>query len=338
MTARRLVQCLIALFVFGGSTLIGQSATLSQAQSAFEELDFPRALTLARQAMNEDLTEDALAVAFEIIGYSLGGLDSTDQAVQALQQLIVLDPERELDDAAFPERLVNLYTRAFGQVLVVRHVLIDSASFIVGDGRLTLHYEVSRPARARVRVIGNGLNVMIDSQLVDPGNRRLDWDAVIDDLPLPAGGYQVIVEVQDQRSQYAAVGQIQVGHSVVDTVAHVDRIDGFDFVSESRMPPRDWRPLGVSALLTGLGAGAALALSDSDLSGSRRELIAVSVSALGVGLALSLRKPEPQPIPEAIQLNALIRQQIAAENQRIAAQNDEIRRRVRLSVVQVVTP
>lgn len=334
----RYIATILTVVSLVPATAAAQNPSLVQARDAFQNFDFPQALALAQRAINENLPEMELAIAYEVIGYSLGALDSTDKAVETLQQLIVIDPDREPDTEALPPRLVNLYTQAFAQVLVVRHVLVDSTVFVAGDGQVTMHYEVSRPARARIQVVGNGINTVVDSQLVDPGDRRFDWNAFVGGAPVPAGEYQVIVTVEDQRNQYQAVAGLTVAHAPVDTLPHIDRLQGFDLVPETRSPPRDWRPLGVSALLTGLASGTALALGDSDLSGSRREMIGVSLTAVGVGVVLSLRKPEPQPIPEAIQLNALIRQQIAAENRRITSQNEEIRRRVRLTVVQVVEP
>lgn len=313
-----------------------QHQSVQRAQAAFSQFDFPQALALAREALTADgLTQQDLAASYEVIGFSLGALDSADAAVGTLAQMIVLDPEREPNTDVLPPRLVNLYSQAFSQVLVVRHVLVDSTQFVGGFGRVTMHYEVSRPSIATISIVGNGINAQVDSQLVDPGNRRFDWDALIDGQPVPPGRYQVIINVEEGRNGFQSFADIEVRHAAVDTVPHATSIEGFDFVPETRTPPRDWRPLGMAALLTGLASGSSLALSDGALGGPRRELIGVSVSALAAGVVLSLRKPEPQPVPEAVMLNALIRQELAERNRRIAEDNEDIRRRVRITVVQL---
>ncbi|NIU74934.1 MAG: hypothetical protein GWN71_15520, partial [Gammaproteobacteria bacterium] len=60
------------------------------ARSAFDQFDFSQALTLARQALGENLSLTDRVSAFEVLGFSYGALDSADQAVQALGEMIVL--------------------------------------------------------------------------------------------------------------------------------------------------------------------------------------------------------------------------------------------------------
>lgn len=312
-----------------------ESATVRDALTAFTDLDYGRAAQLAEQALAEQLTVDDRIQAYEVLGYSFGILDQADRAVSTLSQLIVLDPDREPDTQALPPRLVSLYNQAFGQVLVVRGLLVDSIGFVSGEGRVTLHYEVSRPSVARVRVIGNGLYSVVDSMLVNPGPSRFDWDAMIGGQPVPPGEYQLIVSASEGRNEYQRMARFRVSHSPVDTVSHVSSIDGFDKVPEAEYPPRDWRPLGMASLLTGAVAGAALALENGAFDGGRMELNVAAVLGIGAGLALSLRRPDPRPIPAAIQLNQLIDRTIADRNLMIAEQNDERRRRVRLTIVQV---
>ncbi|HKI93695.1 MAG TPA: hypothetical protein VJ992_00235, partial [Gemmatimonadales bacterium] len=67
--------------------------------------------------------------------------------------------------------------------------------------------------------------------------------------------------------------------------------------------------------------------------GKRSEVGAVSALALVTGLVLSIRKPDPQPVEANIRYNALLRQQLAEQNKRIAEQNAERRRQVQLTIV-----
>jgi hypothetical protein len=313
-----------------------ESPSVREARAAFDELDYDRAVELARTALDEPLSEPDRVEAFEVLGYAYGILDQADLAVETLSQMIVLDPDREPDRQALPPRIAGLYDQAFDQVLVVRRILVDSITFVSGEGAVTMHYEVSRPSMASLRLIGSGIDAVIDSALVNPGPARFDWDAQLTGRPIPEGEYQLLVTATEGRNQYQRLASFRVGHSPVDTLAHVTSVEGFDKVPESEVPPRDWRPLGMSTLLTGAVAGAALALNNSSFDGARMELGIAAVIGIGTGLALSLRQPEPRPVPTAIQLNRLIDRSIADRNAQIAATNDERRRRVRLTIVQVV--
>jgi len=194
---------------------------------------------------------------------------------------------------------------------------------------------VSRPSRARLRLVGNGLDMVIDSAQVDPGPVRFDWNALVGGAPIPPGAYQLVVAAAEGRSEYQRLATFAVRHSPVDTLAHVSSIDGFEKRPESEVPPRDWRPLGMATLLTGAAAGAALALNGSAFDGARTELGIGAVLTLGAGLAFSLRKPDPRPVPTAIELNRLIDRTLADRNAQLAAENESRRRRVVLTIVQV---
>jgi hypothetical protein len=183
------------------------------------------------------------------------------------------------------------------------------------------------------RVVGQGLDLAIDSQLV-AGATRLDWRALTPDGgPVPPGGYRIVVTAVEGRNEYAASIPVTVRHGAVDTVPHLASLPGYTEQPETVRPPRDWRPLGISALIAGVAAGASLALGNSDLSGeSRREIGGVSALTIGVGLFLSLKRPDPQPVESNIRYNRLLREQLAQRNAEIAAQNVLRRRQVLLTI------
>jgi tetratricopeptide (TPR) repeat protein len=313
-----------------------QNRLVSEARTAFDELDYRRAAELAEAALGQGLSNDDQVAAYEVLGYSYGILNEADRAVTTLSQMIVLDPDREPNRQALPPRIASLWDQAWAQVLVVRGVLVDSVAFVAGEGRVTMHYEVSRPARARLRLVGNGIDTVIDSAQVDPGPVRYDWDALVGGSALPAGSYQLIVSAAEGRSEYQRLASFTVSHSAVDTIAHVTSIEGFAKRPETEVPPRDWRPLGVATLLTGAAAGAALALNSSAFDAARVELGVAAALTLGTGLAFSLRRPDARPVPTAIELNRLIDRTLADRNEQIRIDNEERRRRVRLTIVQVL--
>jgi hypothetical protein len=199
-----------------------------RAQQAYEALDFSGAITNAQRALQQRLTREDRVIAYELLGYAYGALDSTQLAVRAFQQLIFLDPNREPDVDRVSPRITSLYASALGQVLVVRRIGIDRVSFIAGEGIVPIQYEVSRASRAITRVVGQGLDVTIDSQVVSQGSREVFWRAVtaVGD-PVPAGDYQVIVTAIEGGNEFAATFDIGVSHAAVDTVPHLDSLPGY---------------------------------------------------------------------------------------------------------------
>jgi hypothetical protein len=312
-----------------------ENADIRRAQAAYQGLDYSEAVLAARQALRGTLTADDRVAAYELLGFSYGALDSTRQAVDAFRQLIFLAPDREPDLERVSPRITSLYASALGQVLVVRRLRVDSARFVAGAGSVPIRFEVSREARAFVRVIGPGMDVVVDSQNV-AGIARVDWPVTTGDgRPMPAGEYQIIVTAREQgRSEFASRPfPLRVDHGTVDTVPHLTGLPGYQELPEQVSPPRDWRPLVLTVLYTGLASGAFLLLDKGELgTGPRTAMISVGGAAMTTGLVLSVRKPDPRPSPTNILYNRLLRDLLARRNAEIAGQNAERRRQVLLTV------
>ncbi len=305
-----------------------------RAQQAYEALDFSAAIANARSALQQRLSREDRILAYELLGFSYGALDSTRQAVEAFRQLIFLDPDREPDVERVSPRITSLYASALGQVLVVRRVRVDSTSFIAGQGYVPIRFEVTRAARAVTRVIGGGLDLVIDSSLVVAGETQVLWNALtVSGEPVTAGTYQIVVTVIEGSNEFGAPIDLALTHAPVDTVAHLTSLPGYSEQPEFETPPRNWQPLGIALLYTGLAGGAAVALESPNLEvGERKELAGVSLLTLIAGVALSLKKPDPVPVEANILYNQLLREELARRNAEIAQQNEERRRQVMLTV------
>jgi FlgD Ig-like domain len=336
---RRTANALLVLsFVAASGARAQTDSTVQRAQELFDGFDFPRALVAGRAALEHNLNDEDRATAYAVVGFSLGALDSTGQAVQALQQFILLDPDRVPDTDVLGPRLVDLYNQAWGLVLVVRRPTVDTTTFVLGQGAARIRFEVSRPSIVTTTILGGGARLVVDSQLVNPGAVSVSWDArAADGGAVPAGRYQILVTAMESRNQYQALGGLAIDHAAVDTVAHISSMAGLEELPEMERPPRDWRPLGLSVVLAGVAGGLALALDNSGLGGTRRELVAGGGLTIGVGMALSLRRPDPRPVPANIRYNAQVQRLIAERNDQITAQNVALRREV-LVHVRPVTP
>jgi hypothetical protein len=324
---------LIAVFP---AVLTAQEHTLvRRAQQSYDALDFAGAIGNARAALQQQLTRQDRVLAYELLGFSYGALDSTRQAVEAFRQLIFLDPDREPDVERVSPRITSLYASALGQVLVVRRVTIDSTSIIAGQGFVRIRFEVTRAARAVTRVVGGGLDLVVDSALVVAGETQVLWDPVtVSGEPVAPGTYQVVVTVFEGSNQFGAPLDLSLRHSAVDTLAQLTSLPGYTEQPEYETPGRSWQPLGVALLYTGLAAGAAVALENPNLEvGERQQLAGVSLLTLIAGVALSLKKPDPVPVEANILYNQLLREELARRNADIARQNQERRRQVMLTVV-----
>ncbi len=331
---KRVLFCLAATALLTGGPLEGQdNALVTATRAAYDDLDFMKAITLARRALSNRLTTEQQIQVYEIMAFSYGALDSARQAVEAFRQLIFLDPDREPDVNRVSPKITSLYASALGQVLVVRKAGADSTSFVAGAGAIPIRFQVSRASRVTARAVGEHYEAVIDSQLIT-GPGVIWWGATSDSgTPLPEGFYQVIITAAEGSNEYSIPVNLVVSHSPVDTVQHINSLPGYTFLAEKERPPRTFRPLGISVLYSGLGTGIALALENSVLGNtSRTEIFAIGAAAVATGFAMSIRKPDPVPVPANIRYNRLLREQIAERNRQIAAENELRRRQVLLTI------
>jgi hypothetical protein len=334
---RRIAPAVVGLsLLFAHAPIVAQqNATLRQAQAAYQDLDYAGAVTTGRQALREALSPDERVAAYELLGFSYGALDSTRQAVDAFRQLIFLAPDRTPDVERVSPRITSLYASALGQVLVVRRLHVDSARFVAGTGSVPIRFEVSREAQALTRVVGPGTDFVVDSQRV-AGIARVDWPVTTPEgRPLPPGEYEIIVTAREAgRTEFASRPfAFRVDHGAVDTLSHLTSLPGYQELPELVTPPRDWRPLALTMLYTGLASGAFLLLDKGELgTGPRTAMISVSGAAVATGLVLSIRKPDPRPSSTNMLYNRLLRDLLVRRNAEIARENADRRRQVLLTV------
>ena len=327
-------RVLAALLVFCPLTLAAQeSATLRRASAAYRGLEYGDAISLCKQALRERLRGTEQERAYEILGFSFAALDSARQATDAFAQLVLLSPDRELDPARISPKITSLFAVARAQVLVVRRFEMDSARIVAGVQFMPLSFSVTRAARVRARIVGGGREVLLDSSRVE-GTVRLQWNGLMSDgLPPTSGAYRLVIEANAGRDSYAASFPLRIDAGAVDTVAHLSSLEGYDFLPETVIPPRSWRPLALASLAAGVVAGTSLALENSRLrGGGGRELLSVSVGTMTFGLLASLKRPAPVPAPANIRYNALVREQLARRNAELASQNASRRRQVQLTI------
>lgn len=320
---------------------VGQNAMLRRAQQAYDNLDYRQALVLGRASLRERLTGPERARAYELLGFSYSAMDSILKAVDAFKQVVLIEPERQLDPNKVSPKAYSAFDVALRQVLLVRQLRVDTTRFVGGRGAVPIRFMVTQPARVVTRVIGAGSQAgyLVDSAAWN-GQVNLSWPArLANGDPVPAGTYTVLVEARLGQNAFSASQPITVTHGNVDTLPHLVGLPGYGYLPETEVPPQSWRPMGLAFLYTGGALIGTLGLESSNLgSGSKRELAVVGGAALITGFIMTLRKPAPRPAQGNILYNRLLREQLARRNQEIAKENVQRRQQVQLSVAPLPKP
>jgi hypothetical protein len=312
-----------------------QNATLRRAQQAFDNLDYRQALTTAHAALRERLTGFERARAYELLGFTYSGMDSILKAVDAFKQVVLIEPERDLDPNRTSPKALSAFQVALTQILVIRQLRVDSVEFVGGQGAVGIRYTVTQPSRVVTRVTGGTLgSVRIDSTVAN-GQVNIRWPARMPSGdPVPAGNYNVVVEATVGQNSFSTSQPIRVTHGAVDTLPHLTSLPGYSYLPETEVPPKSWRPMGLALVYTGVALAGTSALSNGNLgSASMREGGAIGGGIILAGFIMTLKKPAPQPARGNILYNSLLREQIGRRNAEIVQENTRRRQQVALSVV-----
>jgi hypothetical protein len=336
MTTRTLVLAMLGLAC--GGPLVAQTIqnpTLRRAQQAFDNLDYRQALSAGQAALRERLTGYERARAYELLGFTYSGMDSILKAVDAFKQVVLLEPERALDPDRTSPKALSAFQVALTQVLVVRQLVVDSVTFVGGQGVVPIRYTVTQPARVVTRVVGAGgsATLRIDSTVAN-GQVNLRWPARLPNGdPLAPGNYTIVVDAAVGQNSFSTSQPIRVAHGTVDTLAHLTSLPGYTYLPETEVPPKSWRPMGLALVYTGVALAGTSALSNGTLgSPSLREGWAIGSGIVLAGFIMTLKKPAPQAARGNILYNQLLREQISRRNTEIAQENTRRRQEVALTV------
>jgi hypothetical protein len=329
-----LVALLVVPATLGAQSV--QNATLRRAQQAYDNLDYRQALALGQAAQRERLNGFDRARAYEVLALTYSAMDSILKAVGAFKEVIMLEPERDLDPNRTSPKVLSAFQVALTQVLVVRQLRVDSTDFVGGQGDVAVRYTVTQPARVVTRILGGQAPIRIDSAVAN-GQVNLRWPARLPSGdPIPAGSYTVVVEATIGQNSFSASQPIRVTHGVVDTLPHLTSIPGYEYLPETEMPPKSWRPMGIALVSAGIALAGTSALNSSSLgSTSLREAGIIGGGLVVGGFIVTLRKPAPQPARGNILYNRLLREQLTRRNAEIAQDNIRRRQQVALRVVPV---
>lgn len=338
MSLRGYAVAALLITLPAGQVAAQENADLARAIAAREAGDFSGTVDAARAALGDLRDRADRLSALEAMAYAYFAMDSTDEAVAALEQFVTLDADRDFDPDLYPPAFISLHTIALRSQLFVRQVAVDSQTFVAGNGELTVAFEVTRPAVVDLRVIGPGVDTTVGAGEVGRlGFRR--WNALGPEGQAVAEGTytlllrarELVRDAADERGM-----DVVVRRGAFDTLPHVTSLPGFVERPEFARPPPDWKPMGLATLVAAASTGIVFAIeTGTSADFGRRELITINVATLASGLVMSLRRPPPQPVEANIEFNRLLREQIEAENERLRQTNVQLRRQVVLTVVPV---
>ncbi len=341
MRVRVLLVLVLAFLPALSAAQTVQNATLRRAQQALNNLDFRQALSAGQAALRERLTGFERARAYELLGFTYSGMDSILRAVDAFKQVILLEPERDLDPTRTSPKALSAFQVALTQVLVIRQLHVDSVSFVGGQGVVAVRYTVTQPARVVTRVLGGGAqtSLRIDSTVAS-GQVNIRWPArLASGDPVAAGDYNVVVEATVGQNNFSTSQAIRITHGAVDTLPHLTSLPGYTDLPETEVPPKSWKPMGLALVYTGIALAGTSAFSSGDLGKtSLREGSMIGGGVILAGFIMTLRKPAPQAARGNILYNQLLREQISRRNSEIAQENTRRRQQVALSVVPLARP
>ncbi len=320
------------LVALAASESAAQGAALARAKKAYDDLRYEEAVSEAKRALRERLSAAQQEEAYEVLGFAYAALDSTREATEAFKEVILLNPDQELDPGRISPKITSAFSLALGQVLVIRQFDVDTTSFVAGKAAAPFKFTVTRTARLNTKLRGPSGDVVLDASLGE-GLKRVEWDGFLaNGAPPKTGSYKLVVEASAGRDRYAASYPLWITANPVDTALHLASLPGYQMLPEKVVPPRNWRPLGIALIASAVVAGGSLALENSQLGGSRDQLLAVSAGTAVIGLLSALKRPAPVPAPANIRYNELVREQLAKRNAEIAQENAERRRQTRLSI------
>src|SRR6267142_3196093 len=208
-------------------------------------------------------------------------MDSILKAVDAFKQVVLIEPERDLDPNRTSPKALSAFQVALTQILVIRQLRVDSVQFIGGQGTVPIRYTVTQPSRVVARVTGGALGggaMRIDSTVAN-GQVNIRWPARLPSGdPVPAGNYNVVIEASVGQNSFSTSQPIRVAHGAVDTLAHLTSLPGYTDLPETEVPPKSWKPLGLALVYSGVALAGTSALSHGDLgSPSMREGAVIGV-------------------------------------------------------------
>lgn len=340
------ILALVAGLLLGSATLAAQAtqvpaiqnATLRRAIQAYDNVDFAQVVPLAKAALRERLTTAERARAYELLAFSFAARNQPDSAIGSFREVLLLDPDRELDPRRVSPRIAGYFNAALGQVMVVRLLNVDSAAFVSGQGAVPIRYHITSSARVRVRAVSPQTTVVIDSS-VTVGQVNLRWGARLPNGdPVPPGAYTIVVDASAGQNTFSASEQVRIAHGAVDTLPHLVQLPGYQFLPETEVPPKSWRPMGIALMGVGAALAGSLALGNDLGESSGREIGAISAATLITGFVMTLKKPAPQPSRGNMMFNQLLREQLGRRNQDIARENAQRRRQVQIAVTPLVRP
>jgi hypothetical protein len=334
----RRARLALAVGLLVPAQLPGQTtpAYLASGIQAYQDLDFDRAGGLLRRATAalEALPPEQAARALAYLGATEIFRARPDSARAAFGRLVRFDPRYRIDGLVFPPEVTTVFESVRRAVRVVGVTLPDSARFRAGQPGLAFDLFPSVLHTIRVEILrsdGNVARSLYAGLLGD--SLRVEWDGRgAGGAPLASGRYVLAFTSLDEAGTASRIVRVPltVALTLGDTAPHPPPLPDSTF-----LPERQPSGPAVRALIGGLVVGLAVSVvpavvaSDADVSPTRF-LVGASVSVAGLSAFLAQRPG--RPLAANIAANQRRRAAWREETDRVAQQNDALKRAASLLV------
>ena len=336
MSWRALLALGVVLAVPRGAGAQSAAEYLASGVRAYQDLEFDRAAGLLRRATTPG---DGLAAADLTRGLAYLGAteilrNRPDSARSAFGRLVRADPRYHIDGLVFPPEVTNVFEAMRRTVRAVGVTLPDSVAFRAGQPGLVLDLFPSALHDVRVEILradGSVARTVYAGLLGD--SLRIEWDGrATGGAPLSSGRYVLAFTSLDASGASLRVIRVPLAVALTlgDTTPHPAPP-----AEAALLPERAPTGPAVRALITGVAVGLAVSLgpslvaSETDLS-STRFLVGASVSIAGLSTFFAFRPG--RPITANIAANDRVRAAWRADVDRVARQNDVLKRAALVSM------
>ena len=287
---------------------------LTQARTAFENLEFEAAARLYARVLNvgagatraqRDTAQLYLGVSYEFAG-------QRDNTLSAFRALIRDNPCASTPEdfggsvrAAFIEAMSQIFAASFCGFFSLRLAPSDTAEFTLA---------VTRPATVRVLLLDSSGAAAADFGEQDAdGVSLVRWSTIpeLSRFPSDTTRYDLVIDARERQGTGTDRRSIPVAVHVpgADTIPHPHPLADSLFRPERRPASRAWTDLA-GGLLIGAGTAAAAAgLSYTDLGGEVRKAVVVGGTISVAGAIAFVRGITGRTMPENVSYNAQLRQE-----------------------------
>lgn len=300
---------------------------LSRGVILYEELQLERAVILLREVISPSNTAATTAErvqAMKYLGATFSLLRQRDSAIAYFRRMLERDPFMDLDASVFTTQERQLFALARQRTFVVGVRALADSGFVPGQGRVSLRFVTTQPARVQAAVRRPGeTEPLATFRWTAEGASVSPWDGLDQKGDrLPAGRYQldVIATAAADSASDTVTFRFDVSYDhepLEDSVA----LDPRSLLPERRPPSIARSQLAAGLALASFAIAVPSVIGHGDLNGTRKHAVVMAGVTASGGIASFLLLRRGSGIPANILENARRREEHVRQNREIRERN-----------------